>query len=280
MGTGLTTAGTISGSLSRGDILRGVLVAGMQLSNIVSVLDQTDVPNLTGSIPIYKSGGIDEDLGELETSSVKGGTWTNVEFDLKKDRVKLAQSDEAGFRSRAGDPLSIQINSAGQDLADKLDKKTAVALQTSPQTDSADKPWGTVTNSIYYDLAKAIKSIKPYKADFVIMSDDAYTAYCQNDTLLKLSTGNPSILQGALGRVPGLGLDIFNDTRITAGSVVVGASKYCGILGKGPAKLGTVDDRELGGKMYVADVWRQVKAPVYKTDAGLNQAVFQITGLV
>jgi hypothetical protein len=277
---GMITAGTISGTMDKADILRGVLQQGIYLSNIVSVLDQVDVPNLTGTIPIYKSGGVDEDLGELETSGVKGGSFTNIEFNLKKDRAKLAKTDEAGFRSRAGDPLGIQITAAGKDLADKLDKKTAVALQTNPQTGAAVKKWSTSTNNILHDLTTASQACKPYRPDFVIMADDTFTAYCQNETLLKLSTGNPTVLSGALGRVPGLNLDIFTDSRITSGSAVVGASKYCGVLGKGPAKLGTTDDREHGATLYYADVWRQVKAPIYKKDDGTNNAVYQITALV
>lgn len=280
MGNGMTTAGVISGYLDRADILRGVLTEGFALSNVVSLLDQVDVPNLDGSIPIYHPGGADEDLDELETSDINGGYFTNVVFNLKKDRVKLAASDEAKFRSRGGDPLQIQISGAGQDLADKLDKKTIAAFDTSPQTGSASAPWSTTTNSIYYDLTTAIQACKPYKANFVVMAEDTFSAYCQNETLLKLSYGTPSVLAGAVGRVPGLGLDIFTDSRVTPGAAFVGASKYCAILGKGPAKIGTTDDRNAGAVIYVSDVWRQVKAPIYKNASGLNKALYKITGLV
>lgn len=280
MGNGMTTAGVISGYLDRADILRGVLTEGFALSNVVSLLDQVDVPNLDGSIPIYHPGGADEDLDELETSDINGGYFTNVVFNLKKDRVKLAASDEAKFRSRGGDPLQIQISGAGQDLADKLDKKTIAAFDTSPQTGAASAPWSTTTNSIYYDLTTAIQACKPYKANFIVMAEDTFSAYCQNETLLKLSYGTPSVLAGAVGRVPGLGLDIFTDSRVTAGAAFVGASKYCAILGKGPAKIGTTDDRNAGAVIYVSDVWRQVKAPIYKNASGLNKALYKITGLV
>jgi len=280
MGNGMTTAGVISGYLDRADILRGVLAEGFALSNVVSLLDQVDVPNLDGSIPIYHPGGADEDLDELETSDINGGYFTNVVFNLKKDRVKLAASDEAKFRSRGGDPLQIQISGAGQDLADKLDKKTIAAFDTSPQTGSASAPWSTTTNSIYYDLTTAIQACKPYKANFVVMAEDTFSAYCQNETLLKLSYGTPSVLAGAVGRVPGLGLDIFTDSRVTPGAAFVGASKYCAILGKGPAKIGTTDDRNAGAVIYVSDVWRQVKAPIYTNASGLNKALYKITGLV
>lgn len=277
---GMLTANVIGDYIDRGDLLKQILTAGFQLSNCVSLVDQVDVPNLTGSIPIYHPGGADEDLSELQTSDINGGYFTNVEFDLKKDRVKVAASDEAKFRSRAGDPLSIQINGAGQVLADKLDKKTVVALQTDPQTGSASAAWSTAANSIFYDLTTAVQAVKPYKADFIIMAENTYSAYCQNETLLKLSYGTPATLEGALGKVPGLNLNIFTDTRVTSGSALVGASKYCAVLGKGPAKIRSKDDGDAGATVYTSDIWRQVKAPIYKNDSGKNKAVYQITGLV
>lgn len=280
MGNGMTTAGTISGYLDRADILKGILKAGFELSNVVSLIDQVEVPNLDGSIPIFHPGGADEDLGELETSGINGGYFTNVEFNLKKDRVRLAASDESKFRSRSGDPLQIQINSAGQTLADKLDKKTVTAFDVDPQTGSATCPWSTPTNSIYYDLTTAIQACKPYKANFIVMSDTAFAAYCQNETLLKLSYGAPSVLAGAIGRVPGLGLDIFTDSRVTPGAAFVGAAKYCAILGKGPARIRTEDSSDAGATMYTSDIWRQVKAPVYTNDSGKNKALYKLTGLV
>jgi hypothetical protein len=79
-------------------------------------------------------GAVLEDVDELEYTDIEGATFTNVSFDLKKDRVKLAASDESGYKSKAGNPLAIQRTAAGTQLANVLDKKIIKALETTPQT--------------------------------------------------------------------------------------------------------------------------------------------------
>ena len=76
MGNGMTTAGTISGYLDRADILKGILTAGFELSNVVSLIDQVEVPNLDGSIPIFHPGGADED----PTASTQGQATPGQQF--------------------------------------------------------------------------------------------------------------------------------------------------------------------------------------------------------
>lgn len=277
---GMTTTSGISGSLDASDLVTAVLQKAVELSNLGSLVDSVNVPNLTGTVPIASAGSVTEDLGELEASDIEGGEFTYVEFNLKKDRVKLAVSDEAQYKSRAGDPLNIQINGAGLQLANILDKKVVTALQTSPQTDAAVKQWDTVTNNILYDIGEAITGILPYRADFIAMPKAVYASYLGNDTIKDLATGNPAILQGAVGRVPGINLDIFIDDRLTAKSFMVGSSKYCGVLGKGPVHVRRWDNEEIGAQVYQMDVWRQVKAPIYKTAGALNMAAFQKTAVI
>lgn len=277
---GVTTASGISGSLDASDLVTKVLQSGIAQSNVQSILSSVPVPHLTGTIPISSAGSVSEDLEELETSDVQGGEFTNVLFDLKKDRVKLAVSDESRLKSRAGDPLTLQINGAGLQLATTLDKKAVKALETSPKTGAASKKWSTVTNSILYDLAVAKNAIKPYKADFIVMPTDVYTAYLQNDTLETLATGNPTVLEGAEARIPGVNLDIFVDDNCTAKTATVGASGFCAVHGKGPVQVRKWDNEDAGAMIYQMDVFRQVVAPIYKTAAGLNKAAYQITALI
>jgi hypothetical protein len=112
------------------------------------------------------------------------------------------------------------------------------------------------------------------------MTKDVYGAYLGNDTIKTLATGNTPILEGALTRVPGLNLDIFVDDRLTAKSCIVGSSKFAAILGKGPVKVRTWDDGGMGATIYQMDVFRQVKAPIFKTSANLNMAAYQLTGVI
>jgi hypothetical protein len=276
----MTTASSISGSLDAADLVTAVLQKGIELSNLQTLVDQVNVPNLTGTVPIASIASVSEDLEELEVSDIEGSEFTYVTFDLKKDRVKLAISDEATYKSRAGDPLNIQINGAGLQLANILDKKTVAAFETSPQTEAASKAWDTVTNNVLYDIGEAVTGILPYKADFIAMPKNVYSAYLGNDTIKDLSQGNPAVLSGAVGRVPGFNLDIFVDDRITAKSFMVGASKFCGVMGKGPVHVRKWDSEDIGAMVYQLDVWRQVKAPIYKTSGNLNMALFQKTAVI
>jgi hypothetical protein len=277
---GMITSSQISGSLDASDLVMRVLQKEVELSNLGSVIGTVQVPNLTGTIAIASPGSVSEDLEELEASDIEGGSFTNVSFDLKKDRIKFAISDEAGYKSRAGSPLDIQIAGGAQQLAAIRDKKAAVAIETTPQTGAAAAKWDTVSNNILKDIGTAVAGIRPYKADFIAMPKAVYTAYLQNDTIKDLAQGNIPSLPGAINTVPGFNLNIFVDDNLTAKSFTVGASGFCGVMGVGPVKVRTWDSEDLGATVYQMDVWRQAKAPIYKTSAGLNAAAYKITAAI
>ena len=278
---GLITTLDIDGSLDAKNLVLGVLEKGVELSNLISIATQCQVPELTGTIAIASAGSVIEDLEELEYSDIESGEFTNVDFSLKKDRVKLAVSDEAGYKSRAGDPLAIQKTAAGAQLGNVLDKKIIAALQTSPQTHVCGQDWDTVTNNPLEDLGLAVDSILPYRADYVIMTPLVHAAYIANDMTKYAGAGNPAAMKGAVGKVPGLELDIFVNSQLTAGSAIVGSSTgVCVALGNGPVKVRTWDDGSIGGKVYQMDVFRQAKAPIFKNSSDLNMSAYHITSIV
>lgn len=277
---GVTLYPDIAGSLDAKNIVLGVLTKGVQLSNLASAIGTTvQVPKLDANIPILTAGAVKEDVEEMETSDIEGGSFTYVNFHLKKDRVKLMVSDEAQYRSNAGDPLELQKAGAGAELAAILDKKIVAALQTSPQTNTSLGAWSTVTNSPLMDLGRAVAAILPYKADFVVMPSHVWAHYISNDFVKNIGVGNPATLKGAMATVPGLDLNIFINDNVTADSVLVGSSTgLSAVLGNGPVKVRTQDSVD-GGTLYQMDVFRQVKAPIFKTDANLNKSVYQTTAV-
>lgn len=244
---GLTIGSGISGSLDAKNIVLGVLQKAVELSNLQAILGATvPVPELTATIPVCTVGSVTEDVDEMVTTDIEGGTFSNVDFSLKKDRVKLAVSDEAGLKSRAGDPLDIQIAGAGAELARILDKKIVAALEVTPQTGAAAGLWSTVTVNPLVDLGTAVAAILPYKADFCVMPSAVWAQYLKNDYVKNISTGNPAALQGAVGRVPGLNLDIFVNSNCTAKSVTVGAYCYIDDLYNGTNKITALDTWDEG----------------------------------
>lgn len=278
---GLITTSDIDGTLDAKNLVMGVLEKGIEISNLISIATVVKIPELTGTIPIVAGGAVIEDVDELEYTDVEGATFSNVSFDLKKDRVKLAASDESVYKSKAGDPLSIQKTAAGTQLANVLDKKIIKALETTPQTVATAGAWSTITNNPLADLSKAVTGILPYVADFVIMTPDVHTKYISNDFVKNAGQGNPAALKGAINTVPGLGLNVFVNSQLTTKSCMVGSSTgICVALGNGPVKVRNWDDGSLGAKVYQMDVYRQAKAPIFLNSSSKNMSAYQVTAVI
>ncbi len=279
--TGIISTDDISGSLDAKNIVLGVLTTAIEATNLLPLCAQTDVPELVATVPVMTAAGVAEDLGEFETTEVDGSVFTNVDFDLKKDRVYVASSDEASYKSRAGDPLSLQTNSAGIRLANVLDKKIIEAFETTPQTSGTGAIWSTVGSNPLVDLATAAVGCRPYKADFVIMPSAVYTAYLQNEFMETTAAYVPSEAKGTAAKVPGLELDIYINDDVTAKSILVGASTGTpAVVGNGPVKVREWDDGPMGARLYQMDVFRQAVAPVFLNSSSKNMSIYQITGII
>lgn len=277
---GIIQATNISGSLDAKNIVLGVLKKQIELSNLVQLCTQVQVPELNATIPIQSVMAGQEDLGEWEWSEAEGSEFEGIEFSLKKDRVKVGRSDESKYRSRAGDPLTLQKDAAAMRLANMLDKKIVKAMETAPQTAAAGNKWDTVTNNPLIDLGKACAKISPYTADFVIMHPDVWGAFVGNDYTSQFVTGNPEKLQGVLTTIPGLNLKVFVNSHVTAKSCIVGCSgaPACAV-GNGPVEVREFDS-DRGGVIYQIDVFRQAVAPILKDASSKNMAAYQLTGVI
>jgi len=278
---GMIGATQISGSLDAKNIVMGVLQKGIELSNLESICGKTQVPELTATIPVATPGAVSEDLLEFEATEIEGAEFTYVSFDLKKDRVKFSVSDEAGYKSKAGDPLGIQKIGAGVRLANILDKKIVTALQTTPQTSASAGAWSTITANPLADLGYAVDLILPYKADFVVMPAAVHAKYLANDLVKNIGMGNPPAMKGAVGMVPALDLNIFINSNVTAKSCIVGSSQgLAAVIGNGPVKVRAWDSEDMGARMYQMDVWRQVIGSVFKNSSSLSMSAYVLTSVI
>lgn len=274
---GAILASSISGSLDAKNIVLGVLTRQLELSNLEALAIKAQVPELTGTIPVYVPGTADEDLGEWQTSEINGGTFAHVDFVLKKDRIKLAVSTEARHRSKAGDPLAIQKSSGAMSLAAKLDKKIAQALEVDPQTSAAGDSWVEPTHNPLADIATAVGNLRPWPADYIIMRSEVWAAYAANEYTAKYSVSAPQNVKGVIATVPGFNLPIYINDDITAKTVIVGCSAAPSVvLGQGPVEV-SEEQVDTSGRIYQMDVFRQAKAPIMKDDSGKNVAAYQLT---
>lgn len=224
MGAGIIQASGISGSLDAKNIVLGVLEKAIEISNLQNLAVHVDVPELTATIPIATFGSGKTGVVEWENTVIDGTTFTNVDFALDKDRIKIGRSDEAKYKSRAGDPLAIQKSGAAMVLANMLDTRIVNALQTSPQTAATSAIWSTVTNNPMQDFAKAVAAIRPYKADFCIMPSAVWAKFVGNDYTGKYATGSTAEMGKAITTIPGLELKVYINEQVTAKSCIVGCS--------------------------------------------------------
>jgi len=274
----MTTATDISGSLDAKNIVLGVLQKQLEISDLVKLAVQVSVPELTATIPIQSIPEGDEDLKEWEYGLVAGSDFTNVSFDLKKDRVKLGVSDEARYKSKAGDPLALQKTASASRLAYILDKKVVTALQTSPQTGAAVAVWNA--GHPLADIGTAIAACRPFKADFCIMTPAVWAIYCGNADITGSGNLGAAEKAGALVKVPGYNIDIFVSSFLTAKTVIVGCSQAPAVAyGVGPVKVRQEDKME-GGEVWQIDVFRQCIAPILKTSGNLNMAAYVLTAVI
>lgn len=279
----MTIAANIDGSLDAKNIVMGVLQKGVEYSNLLSAIKTTvQVPKLNAVVPVMTTGSVTTDVAELVETDIEGASFTNVSFDLKKDRVKLAISDEAEYRSMTGNPLEIQKQGAGVRLGAALDAKIITALETDAMGGATGGIWSTVTNSPLIDLGTAAANIKAYgyTADFCIMTPHTFGHYIGNDLIKYIGMGNPASMKGAIATVPGLELNIFVNSGITANTCIVGSSDgMAAVLGNGPVKVRSWDSPHNGATIYQMDVYRQVKAPIFTNDSGDNMACYILTGV-
>lgn len=286
---GIIRASDISGSLDAKNIVMGVLKKGIELTDLLPLCAKVKVPHMVATIPVMTIAAGQKDLDEWEVREIEGGAFTNVDFDLKghKDRIQVAASDEAKYSSTAGDPLVLQKEGGSLRLAQILNEKIIEALNTSPQTSAGGDWTGTSTNPLT-DISTAVRSLRPYKADAIVMSTEVWAAFGANPKTATYVQGNPPALKQAMSRIPGYELDIFVSSEVDdLGSGTAGTEAAFVIASKGvPAAVGQgpveVRDKDVmsGGKVYQIDTWRQVLAPILKNSGNLNMACYKLTDLL
>lgn len=193
--------------------------------------------------------------------------------------MKIGRSDEAMYKSNAGDPLALQKGAASLRLAQILNKKIVAALNTTPCLQTCAGTWKMTTNNPLEDISLMMAKVKPYKADFILMDTTAFAAYSSNPITRAYIVGVAGVTKGALTRVPGYELDLFVSDEVTDGYVYVGARNApAAVFGQGPVKVRSKDVME-GGEIYQIDVFRQVVGPIMFDSDDSNNACCKMTGV-
>jgi len=113
--------------------------------------------SLTARVDIATKLAGQEKVPPLVEAEIVAEAYTDVDFDLWKNVVHVAISDEV-IKKAAHDILGLHVSDAARDLARMENKQIDEALDGAIDLAGAD--WGTATNNPYDDIVGAMNTIE------------------------------------------------------------------------------------------------------------------------
>ena len=158
--------------------------------------------SLTARVDIATKLAGQERVPSLVEAELSAQSYTTVEFDLWKNVVHIAVSDEAR-RKAAHDILGLHASDAARDLARMENKQVAEELATA--ADVAGSDWGNAANNPYEDIVGAITTIEGggYPVDFVAADPLVWADFLSNP-FVKGTMRGVQYPAGRVFPVPGL----------------------------------------------------------------------------
>ncbi len=213
-----------------------------------------------------------EKVPSMVEAELSAEAYTAVEFDLWKNVVHVAVSDEAQKRA-AHDVLGLHASDAARDLARMENKQIAEELTTA--TDSAGADWGTATNNPFDDVVAAMTTIEGagHAVDFIAAHPLVWGDFFSNPFVRGTLQG-VQLPTGRVFQVPGLpGVTGYSDSALTGTVAYVGSrAAPAVVLGEGPTEAARYRDERAGYDAYVIRQWLQPRLV-------LADAVREITGV-
>jgi len=269
----IITTDSIKDKINQREILADVLLTAQKIGNLdnPAIVRTVQIKGLRGSIPMMGSVNVFEDVGELETSAYENTEFSNFEFDMKKDRIKLAITDEASLENNVADPFALQKESAAQSLASSFDKQIATAITTTPQTVN-DCTVGT--DNFFKTFAAAIGKLAPYKMTAMAMTNESFYQILSATELRGancVQNANGTITIPAFPTVPVIISDNIPLSTNAEGRVVFVSNEVpAAIKAIGAVKSRVYEDEGAGAIIFQSDLFRCVKANVKKNASNLN----------
>jgi len=213
-----------------------------------------------------------EKVPPLVEAELSAQDYTPVEFDLWKNVVHVAISDEA-VKKAAHDILGLHVSDAARDLARMENKQISEALADA--TDESGADWGTSTNNPFDDLVDVISTIEGngYPVDWVAAHPLVWGDFLSNP-FVRGSLQGVQLPAGRVFQVPGLpGVTGFSDNQLTNTVAYVGSSAAPAIvLGEGPTEAARYRDERAGYDAYIIRQWLEPKLII-------GDAVRELTGV-
>jgi len=227
---------------------------------------------LTASIDVATKLTGREKVPPLGEAVLSAQDYTDVDFDLWKNVVHVAISDEA-MKKAAHDVMGLHVADAARDLARMENKQ--IAEELAGATDVSGVDWGTSTNNPFDKLVEVIATIEGngYPVDWIAAHPIVWGDFLSNP-FVKGSLQGVQLPAGRVFQVPGLpGVTGVSDNQLTNTVAYVGSSVAPAmVLGEGPTEAARYRDEKAGYDAYIIRQWIQPKLVI-------GDAVRELTGV-
>jgi hypothetical protein len=213
-----------------------------------------------------------EKVPPLAEAELSAQDYTPVQFDLWKNVVHVAISDEAAKKA-AYDVLNLHVADASRDLVRMENKQIAEVLAGAADVAGAD--WGNTSNNPFDKLVEVISTIEGngYPVDWMAAHPLAWGDYLSNP-FVRGSLQGVQLPAGRIFPVPGLpGVTGYSDNQLTNTVAYVGSGAAPAIvLGEGPTEAARYRDEKAGFDAYIIRQWMEPKLVI-------TDAVRELTGV-
>jgi len=238
--------------------------------------------SLTANIDIATALAGQEKVPPMVEAEMSAQAFTRVSFDLWKNVVHVALSDEAMKRA-AHDILALHVADAARDLA-RMENKQIAAELPSATDQAAGGAWDAMTtpptsdNNPFTDLLTAFNALEGsgYPADWAAMHPQVWEAFITNSFVKDLVHAGIASVGADGGRftIPGWpAVRVLVDYAVTPSTscYVLSSDAPALVLGDGPTEAAHYRDEKAGYDAYVIRQWLQPKLV-------LADAIREITG--
>lgn len=261
-------------------ILQEVLGLARPQYTLRGVCRPIPMDNLTMRVDIATSLAGQEKVAALEEAAISAEAYTAVNFDLWKNVVHVAISDEAQMKA-AHPLLQMHVSDAARDIARMENKQIATELEanvTEKEASVVYADWGAQTSGIsttnpFTAIQASINHIQGhgYPVDFMAMHPTLYGKFIQNSFVQKSVFYGMAQFgkDGGQFSLPGYPtIKVYTDFALTetptaALGPIIGSSAAPGIvLGQGPTMAAEYRNELAGYDGYIIRQWMQPKVVI------------------
>jgi len=213
--------------------------------------------SLTARVDVATALAGKEKVPPLVEAEIVAEAYTDVDFDLWKNVVHVAISDEARKKA-AHDILGLHVSDAARDLARMENKQIDEALDGA--TDVAGADWGDTTKNPYNDIVAVMTTIEGagYPVDAIVAHPLVWGDFFGNP-FVKGQLQGQVMPGGRVFSVPGLpGVTGYSDfSCLNTIAFVLSRAAPALVLGEGPTEAARYRDEKAGYDAYIIRQWLQ-----------------------